>query len=75
MRRWARWLAPTVVGAAALILTLTAGTATATSILRVRIHEHRSCDRGQSITFWAAATVEKQSFEEQFTYETSQEGM
>jgi 2',3'-cyclic-nucleotide 2'-phosphodiesterase (5'-nucleotidase family)/predicted AlkP superfamily phosphohydrolase/phosphomutase len=29
MRRWARWLAPTVVGAAALILTLTAGTATA----------------------------------------------
>ena len=30
MRRWARWLAPALVGAAALTLTVTAGTATAT---------------------------------------------
>jgi len=39
------------------------------------IHEHRSCDRDQSITFWAAATVEKRSIGEQFTYGTSREGM
>ena len=31
MRRWARWLAPALVGAAALTLTVTAGTATVTA--------------------------------------------
>ncbi|MET0607308.1 MAG: alkaline phosphatase family protein, partial [Gaiellaceae bacterium] len=29
MRRWVRWLAPALVGAAAIILTVAAGTATA----------------------------------------------
>src|SRR3954451_1188065 len=39
--------------------TTLAGTAIATSILRVRIHEHRSCDRRKSIMFGPAATVSK----------------
>src|SRR4029077_18943440 len=48
--------------------TTLAGTAIATSILRVLIHEHRSCDRAKSIMFAPTATGSAGSSGEQFTY-------